>query len=112
MTVLKSDELKMIELKGEKAVFRPEELKELRQRNETGVKVIGYLHRDSFDQFTWFRSEGYFLYPDEERVNGSTEIFTTLLKRCHVLQVELHSYESINKINGNFKNKCFSLIFC
>ena len=87
MTVLKSEELKMIDIKGESAVFTPGELKNVVLRNETGIKILGFINRDSFDPFTSFRSDGYFVYPDEERVTGSTELFTTFLRRCHVLQV-------------------------
>jgi len=74
-------------VQGEKAVFTHQEVKELKYVHETGIKLIGFLNKDIFDNFTWFRSPGYFLYPDEERIAGSKDLFVALLKRCSTLEV-------------------------
>lgn len=87
MPVLKSEERKMVSVQGETAVFTAQEMKEIKIVGEPGLKILGYINSRDFDPLIWYRSPGYFLYPDEERIVGSKDLFTTLLKRCHALEV-------------------------
>lgn len=104
MPVLKSEERRMVEVQGEQIVFTKDELKQAKQFNERGMHLIGFLDGNcvtnlnaagessdesasGFNHFTWYRSPGYFIYPDEERVTGSRDLFAALLKRCHALNV-------------------------
>ncbi|ODN06020.1 X-ray repair cross-complementing protein 5 [Orchesella cincta] len=86
MPVLKSEEKKMLVVGGEKVVFDKVEIKQVKYVYESGVSLICFLNKQNFDQFKWFRSSGYFIHPDEERIAGSKDLFVALLKRCHSLE--------------------------
>jgi hypothetical protein len=78
----------MVEVQGEKAVFTPQEIKDIKYSvGSTGLKLLGFLNAEAFDSFKWYRSPGYFLYPDEDSIEGSKDLFSTLAKRCHALKV-------------------------
>jgi ATP-dependent DNA helicase 2 subunit 1 len=85
-TILKSEEVSVVEMKGEQVIFRPDELKSVKYIYEPGIKLLGFLDQSDLDHFAWFHSDGYFLYPDEDRWNGSKDFFTALLRRCHALK--------------------------
>lgn len=87
MPVLKSEDRKMAMIQGEKAIFTSEEIKQAKQGFERGVKLIGFMDTSDFNHFSWYRSGGYFLYPDEELITGSRDLFVALLKRCYSLKV-------------------------
>ncbi|CAL8106848.1 unnamed protein product [Orchesella dallaii] len=86
MPVLKSEERKMIAVRGEKVVLTNEEVKQVKYVHEPGVKLVCFLNKQNFNQFNWYKSPGYFMYPDEERITGSKDLFVALLKRCHSLE--------------------------
>jgi len=85
--ILKSEERKVMQVSGERAVFTPQEIKSVKDVYKSGFKVLGYMDVAKLDYLKWFRSDGYFLYPDNDQIEGSQKLFTALLKRCHALQV-------------------------
>jgi non-homologous end joining protein Ku len=87
MPVLKSEEQKMANVQGEKVVFTDQEIKTIKTGQEPGVTILGYMMARDFDNLLWYRSPCYFLYPDEERIKGSKELFTMLLQRVLILEV-------------------------
>ena len=117
MPVLKSEERKMIQIRGEKAVFTKEEIKQVKQVHEKGMQILGFLngglfgsnptHENEggnseevteFNPFFWYRSPGYFIYPDEEQITGSRDLFIALLKRCHALNVRMNYFSMFSTI--------------
>lgn len=87
MPVLKSEERKVATVQGENAVFTKDELKQAKQTYEPGLTLVGFFNQGDFNHFSWYRSPPYFIYPDEERITGSKDLFVALLKRCHSLKV-------------------------
>ena len=85
--LLKSETKTVIEVGGETATFTQAELKDMKYNFDTGISIIGFLDKEKFDPFSWYRSPGYFIYPDDERISGSKDIFTSLLRRCDARKV-------------------------
>ncbi|CAG7834669.1 unnamed protein product, partial [Allacma fusca] len=86
LPVLKAEVKKYIEVAGEEAEFTSLEVKDWKYNFESGIFLVGFLDEAQLDPFGWFRSGGYFLYPDEDRITGSTDLFTSLLRRCDELK--------------------------
>jgi ATP-dependent DNA helicase 2 subunit 1 len=86
MPVLKSEQVSVVEVQGEKAVFTKEELSTSKYTSTTGLTLLAFLDQSKFDQFQWFRCNGYFLYPDEDKWPGSKEFLACLLRRCLALK--------------------------
>ena len=79
---MKSEVTKSITVRGETVEFTQQELKDLKYKFDSGIKVLRYVDREDYDTFGEFRSSGYFIYPDEEAAGGSKDLFTSLLKGC------------------------------
>lgn len=85
--MLKSEQTKVASVMGETIRVDQQEGVISDDSQQTGIFLLGFIPREKFDEFLSFRSDGYFIYPDEERVTGSTDLFATLLRRCSALDV-------------------------
>lgn len=108
MPVLKSEQVSVVSIQGENAVFTKDELKSTKYAHETGITILAFLDEAKFDQFKWFRSGGYFLYPDEDKWSGSKDFFACLLRRCLVLKVN-KSQQNVLTLS-HFTNKLVNVI--
>lgn len=65
---------------GRRILFEQEEVKEIKRFDSSGLKLMGFKPRSSIKKYFHVKP-GQFLYPDETTIQGSTTIFTALLKK-------------------------------
>lgn len=83
MPLLKSETLYYQEFGGEKVEFTDEEMKML--KNPFGppmIKLLGFKPTDIMCKEKWFLKSGYFLFPNENIIEGSTVAFKAMHQAC------------------------------
>ncbi|CAG8532062.1 2427_t:CDS:10 [Ambispora gerdemannii] len=79
---------------GEKIVYTADELHELRKIGEMGITLLGFKPYSRF-KFHYHLEHPYFIYPDEEKYEGSTRTFAALhqkmleMEKIAICQVRL-----------------------
>ena len=71
---------------GEKIVFEEEEIVNIKGLFSEGIELLGF-KPESFLKPYYSIHAPYFIYPDENRINGSTTIFAILLEQMHLKNV-------------------------
>jgi len=66
---------------GRKINFEPEEVKEMRMFGPPGFKLMGFKSRSCL-KLKHHIKPAQFIYPDESNIEGSTTVFSALLKKC------------------------------
>ncbi|XP_026763133.1 X-ray repair cross-complementing protein 6 [Galleria mellonella] len=82
-TLLKSEIIHYQDYGGEKINFTDEEKKNM--TNPFGppmIKLLGFKPESLLCKEKWFIKPGYFLYPNEDIIEGSTVVFKALYKAC------------------------------
>lgn len=82
--VLPSDQSRYVEVGGEKVVFTNHEYLQTKRLMESGIKLIGFRPAEDVQATLHLRSP-LFIYPHEENVKGSMELFTALWMKCKEL---------------------------
>lgn len=83
MPLLKSETLYYQEFGGEKVEFTDEEMKKL--KNPFGppiIKLLGFKPANIMCKEKWFLKSGYFLFPNEDIIEGSTVAFKAMHQAC------------------------------
>ncbi|XP_070199251.1 X-ray repair cross-complementing protein 5-like isoform X2 [Littorina saxatilis] len=80
--VLMPQDLKKAQTYGARRIcFENDEVKAIRQFDESGLKLMGFKPRSCLKPYFQVKP-AQFLYPDEGSVTGSTTLFTALLRKC------------------------------
>ncbi|XP_071954852.1 X-ray repair cross-complementing protein 5-like [Antedon mediterranea] len=66
---------------GRKIVVEKDELQEMKSFYESSLVLLGFKSRSSMKGHFHYK-ESKFLYPDENRIRGSTQAFSALLQKC------------------------------
>ena len=66
-------------LAGEKVIFTPEEIKEIKKFDEPSQTLIGFKPKHRLKDFHNYRSS-YFIYPDDDKIGGSSQVFDSLIQ--------------------------------
>lgn len=66
---------------GRKICFENDEVTEMRHFDNPGFYLMGFKPRKCLKKY-YHVKPAQFIYPDEKKVNGSTTIFSALLKKC------------------------------
>ncbi|CAG8534330.1 636_t:CDS:10 [Ambispora leptoticha] len=92
------------EFGGEKIVFTNDEINELKKFGEMGITLLGFKPYNRF-KFHYHIEHPYFIYPDEEKYEGSTRTFAALhqkmleLEKIAICQVRLRK-TSVSRISA------------
>lgn len=73
------------QLGGRKVTLTPEELATAKTIMTPGMKLLGFKPMEQFLS-RWFVKQSRFLYPNEDKVKGSTKLFRAIWERCQVKQ--------------------------
>lgn len=65
---------------GSKVVFTKEDMKNIKNIDNHGMKLMGFKDKSSIKPYYNFRSS-YFIYPDENLTEGASELFDALIKQ-------------------------------
>jgi len=68
------------ELGGEKVFFKKNDVNEIKKFDEPSMKLMGFKPRSRVKAYHNIRSS-YFLYPDDERVSGSSQVVDAMIKQ-------------------------------
>ncbi|CAL1529577.1 unnamed protein product [Lymnaea stagnalis] len=66
---------------GRKICFENDEVAEMKKIEEPGIYLMGFKPRASLKKY-YHVKPAQFIYPDENKLAGSTTLFTALLKKC------------------------------
>ncbi|XP_035896066.1 X-ray repair cross-complementing protein 6 [Anopheles stephensi] len=79
--ILPGEQRKSITIGGEKVSFKPEEVTQMKQLLQPGIRLLGFKPSSVINIRNHFRS-CLFLYPNEGYINGSTTLFRALYEKC------------------------------
>ena len=88
--LLPSDVCKFVEYGGSRIKFTQDEIRGMRKApmdGQYGLKLLAFKSRESFDVASSYVRSSHFLYPAEENMKGSRNIFAALHNRCLARQV-------------------------
>ncbi|XP_067003694.2 X-ray repair cross-complementing protein 6 [Anabrus simplex] len=66
---------------GERIIFQPEEVKNVRQLMDQGIYLMGFKPENRIKLHHHYKPAA-FIYPDDTKIRGSRKLFAALLERC------------------------------
>ncbi|GAB0099056.1 ATP-dependent DNA helicase 2 subunit 1 [Sergentomyia squamirostris] len=81
MPLLPNQQKKYQEIGGKKVIFTTGEIATMKTLLPAGIKLLGFKPRAAVAAHHFLKN-GYFIYPDEVRIEGSTQLFRALWQRC------------------------------